>query len=99
MFADTITASMKRAIDETNRRRQIQMEYNEKNGIVPKTIIKEIKNTLEFSKKQIAPVKDVSKEIERLKGLMQIASKQLDFETAIELRDRIAILKKELNKK
>lgn len=99
MFADVITDSMKRAIDETARRRQVQMEYNQKHGIVPKTIIKEIKNTLEFSKKETAKPKDTSKEIERLKGLMAIASKQLDFETAIELRDRIAILKKELNSK
>ncbi len=99
MFADVVTKSMQRAIDETARRRQVQMEYNRKNNIVPKTIIKEIKNTLEFSKKETIKPKDTSKEIERLKGLMAIASKQLDFETAIELRDRIAILKKELNKK
>ena len=99
MFADVVTKSMQRAIDETARRRQVQMEYNSKNNIVPKTIIKEIKNTLEFSKKETIKPKDTSKEIERLKGLMAIASKQLDFETAIELRDRIAILKKELNKK
>ena len=99
MFADVITKSMQRAIDETQRRRQVQMEYNQKYGIVPKTIIKEIKNSLEFSKKETVKPKDTSKEIERLKGLMAIASKQLDFETAIELRDRIAMLKKELNKK
>lgn len=99
MFADVVTKSMQRAIDETARRRQVQMEYNIKNNIVPKTIIKEIKNTLEFSKKETIRPKDTSKEIERLKGLMAIASKQLDFETAIELRDRIAILKKELSKK
>lgn len=98
MFADLITNSMRRAIDETNRRRKVQMEYNQKHGIVPTTIIKEIKNTLEFSKKETVKPKDTSKEIERLKGLMAIASKQLDFETAIELRDRIAMLKKELNK-
>ena len=98
MFADVVTNSMRRAIDETNRRRSVQMEYNQKHGIVPTTIIKEIKNTLEFSKKEIEKPKDVTKEIERLKGLMAIASKQLDFETAIELRDRITLLKKELNK-
>lgn len=51
MFADTITDSMKRAMDETARRRKIQMEYNKEHNIVPKTIIKEIKNTLEISKK------------------------------------------------
>ena len=64
-------------------------------------IIKEVKNTLDFAKKDATPreVKDISAEIERLKGLMNIASKQLDFETAIELRDRITVLKKQLNKK
>lgn len=99
MFADTITKSMKRAMDETARRREIQQAYNKENNITPKTIIKEIKNTLEFSKKETIKPNDVAKEVERLKDLMAIASKQLDFETAIELRDRIAILKKELNKK
>ncbi len=100
MFADVITNSMKRAMEETARRRKVQMEYNKVHGIVPQTIIKEIKNTLEFSKKETtAKPKDTAKEIERLKGLMQIASKQLDFETAIELRDRISVLKKQLKDK
>ena len=99
MFADEITKSMQVAINETQRRRDVQMQYNKEHGITPQTIIKEIKNTLEFNKKQIQKPNDVAKEIERLKGLMAIASKQLDFETAIELRDRIAILKRELNKK
>lgn len=97
MYADTMTDSMKNAIDETNRRRKIQNEYNIKNGITPKTIIKPIKNTLEISKKS-TPKKyskqDTEKEIERLKGLMNIASKQLDFETAIKLRDEISKLRK-----
>ncbi|MBO7527437.1 MAG: excinuclease ABC subunit UvrB [Clostridia bacterium] len=99
MFADTITDSMKRAIDETARRRGVQNEYNIAHGIVPKTIIKEIKNTLEFNKKDETAPKDITKEIERLKGLMNVASKQLDFETAIELRDRITVLKKMQSKK
>lgn len=97
MFADTITDSMKRAIDETARRRKIQSEYNEKHGIIPKTIIKEIKNTLEISEKVYddgLTSKDIPKEIERLKGLMKIASNNLDFETAIELRNKIAELKR-----
>ena len=96
MFADTITDSMKRAIEETARRREIQNNYNKQNGIVPKTIIKEVKNTIEFVKKEQNMPKDITKEIERLKGLMNIASKQLDFETAIELRDRIKTLKSQL---
>jgi len=85
MFADVVTKSMQRAISETARRRQIQDSFNKEHGIVPRTIIKEVKNTLDFSKKeaQISKPDDVYKEIERLKGLMNIASKQLDFETAI----------------
>ncbi len=100
MYADTITDSMKKAIDETARRRQIQENYNKEHNIVPKTIIKDIKNTLEISKKVTEEnkksKKDISKEIERLKGLMDIASKQLDFETAIKLRDEIIKLKKDI---
>ena len=102
MFADTITDSMKRAIDETNRRRNIQMQYNKEHGIVPKTIIKEIKNTLEISKKvtdENISKRDIPKEIDRLTSMMKIASSQLDFERAIELRNKIAVLKKRLNKK
>ena len=95
MFADVMTGSMKRAIEETARRRAIQDKYNKENGIIPKTIVKEIKNTLEIQKEVDAP-EDITKEIERLKGLMNVASKQLDFETAIELRDRISALKRQL---
>ena len=102
MFADTITDSMRRAMDETARRRKLQMEYNEKHGIVPKTIIKEIKNTLEIGKKvtdQHLSKRDIPLEIDRLTSMMKIASSQLDFERAIELRNKIAQLKKRLNKK
>ncbi len=100
MFADVITQSMKRAIDETARRREIQDNFNKEHGIVPKTIIKEVKNTLDFASKKEEPRKhgDIASEIERLKGLMNVASKQLDFETAIEIRDRITVLKKQLKK-
>lgn len=101
MFADVITKSMQKAIDETQRRREIQNEYNIKNNIIPKTIIKQVKNSLDFVKKseEKREIKDISSEIERLKGLMNIASKQLDFETAIELRERISLLKKQLKNK
>ena len=102
MFADTITKSMQKAIDETNRRRALQEEFNKKHNIVPKTIIKEIKNTLDISKKvdhnEIAK-KDIPKEIDRLTSMMKIASSQLDFERAIELRNKIAELKKRLDKR
>ena len=97
MFADVITKSMQRAINETNRRREVQMAYNEEHNITPQTIIKEIKNTLDFAnKEQKNEIKDVKAEIERLKGLMAVASKQLDFETAITLRDKISELKKQI---
>lgn len=102
MFADTITKSMQRAIDETNRRRKLQEEFNKKHNIVPKTIIKEIKNTLDISKKvekQEIARKDIPKEIDRLTSMMKIASSQLDFERAIELRNKIAALKKRLERK
>lgn len=102
MFADMITDSMKRAMDETARRRKIQMEFNKEHNIVPKTIIKEIKNTLEISKKVTSEhikKSDIPREIDRLTSMMKIASSQLDFERAIELRNKIALLKKRLNKK
>lgn len=102
MFADTVTKSMKKAIDETERRRSLQEAYNKEHGIVPKTIIKEIKNTLDISKKvsddSIAK-KDIPAELDRLASMMKIASSQLDFERAIELRNKIATLKKRLNRK
>ena len=100
MYADVITGSMKRAIEETERRRNIQNEYNIKNGIVPKTIIKDIKNTLEITKKvdrtKDIKLKDIPEEIEKLKALMKIASNNLDFEKCIEIRDTISKLKKKL---
>ena len=99
MYADVITKSMKKAIEETERRRNIQMAYNEAHGIVPKTIVKPIKNTLEITKKakdttlKKLSKADVQKEIDRLNALMKIASDELDFETAIKLRDEIKLLK------
>ena len=103
MYADVITDSMKRAISETERRRKVQSDYNEKHGITPKTIIKDIKNTLEITKKidKVADIKyqDIPEEIEKLKALMKIASQSLDFEKCIEIRDTISALKKKLIKK
>ena len=102
MFADTITKSMQHAIDETARRRNIQEKFNKEHNIVPKTIVKDIKNTLEISKKvddgKISK-KDIPREIERLMSMMKIASSQLDFERAIELRNKINTLKKRLGQK
>ena len=102
MFADVMTKSMQNAINETNRRRKLQQEYNKQHGIVPQTIIKEIKNTLDISKKvqsQTIARKDIPAEIDRLTSMMKIASSQLDFERAIEMRTKINELKKRLNKK
>ena len=97
MYADVITGSMRRAIDETNRRREIQSEYNKIHGIVPKTIVKPIVNSLEITNKvdRIKEVKkeDIPDEIEKLKALMKIAQNDLDFEKCIEIRDTIAKLK------
>ena len=102
MYADVITGSMKRAIDETERRRKIQDEYNKAHGIVPKTIVKDIVNTLEITKKtdRTKEVKkqDIPDEIEKLKALMKIASANLDFERCIEIRDTIAKLKMKMRK-
>lgn len=102
MYADTITDSMKRAIGETERRRRIQNEYNKAHGIIPKTIIKEVKSTLNITKKKAEgediKLKDIPEEIEKLKALMKVASAQLDFERAIEIRDKIGELKAKLRK-
>ncbi len=100
MYADVITGSMRRAIDETERRRAIQDAYNKEHGIIPKTIIKEVKIDLGITTKKKAgediKVKDIPAEIEKLKALMKVASAQLDFERAIEIRDTISQLKKRL---
>ncbi len=102
MYADTVTDSMRRAIDETNRRRKIQDAYNREHHIVPKTIEREFKNTLEITKKKVdrdkMSPKDLVQEVERLKGLMQAASAALDFEKAIKLRDELNELKKQIRK-
>lgn len=98
LYADNMTDSIKKAVSETDRRRTIQKEYNAKNNIIPKTIIKPINNTLEITKKATnSKVKlskaDKVKEISRLENMMREASSILDFEQAIILRDRIKELK------
>lgn len=96
MYADNMTGSMKKAIDETNRRREKQQRYNSEHGVTPKTIIKKITNTIEITKaaSDKVDIKDIPAELEKLKALMNVAAKSLDFETAIKMRDRMAELKK-----
>ena len=99
MYADNKTESMDKAITETERRRNIQMQYNKEHNIVPKTIVKEIKNTIEITKKVKEDKtkmtdKELRTEMERIKGLMHVASKNLEFEKAIELREQLNELRK-----
>jgi len=100
MYADVITDSMKRAIDETNRRREIQNDYNVKNGVVPKTIEHDVVNTLEITQKDVgtSSPKEIAREIDNLTSRMKTAASQLDFEQAIKLREEIASLAKKLEK-
>ena len=102
MYADTISDSMKIAIDETARRRSIQEEYNKEHGIIPKTIIKEIRDLIsnedEASKKEDKEKlskKDKLDLIEKLTKEMNTAARELNFERAMELRDIIFELESE----
>lgn len=107
MYADGITKSMEKAISETNRRRKIQMEYNEKNGITPKTIIKEIRDLIEVTYEDQSGTYDTLEEaytaskekteqqIDMLEAEMKQAAKELQFEQAAYLRDLIFKLKKQ----
>ena len=99
MYADTMTDSMQKAINETNRRREIQEIYNKKHGIIPKTIVKEVKEAIHASetkemakkylKKKTHTQKDKEKLLASLRKEMNEAAKRMDFEKAAELRDMI----------
>ncbi len=105
MYADTVTRSMEAAISETNRRREKQIAYNEEHGIIPKTIIKSVRNLLEISgaveedERNEHGVKMTASErksaIDKLEKQMREAAKMLEFELAAELRDRIIRLRGE----
>jgi excinuclease ABC subunit B len=109
MYADRITKSMSKAMDETNRRRKIQMDFNEKNGITPTTIMKDIREvigavtvaedevvyeTLEAAME--ANYEETKKLMDRYENEMKQAAKDLQFERAAELRDIIYKLKKQI---
>jgi excinuclease ABC subunit B len=109
MYADTMTESMQNAIDETNRRREIQMKYNKEHGITPQTIKKAVRDliaiTKEITKEEVKFEKDPESmsrdELEKLIGKVQKkmkkAAAELDFETAAALRDQMLSLKTHLN--
>ena len=102
MYADNITDSMKYAIEETKRRRSIQEKFNEEHGIVPKTIVKEIRDLIsniddgkDSKKEKKMSKKEMAKNIEAIEEEMRAAAKALDFERAMELRDILFELKSE----
>ena len=102
MYADNETNSMHRAITETNRRRALQMAFNEAHGIIPKTVHKNVRDIIEISSEAKLPKgrKKLSKaeaqaEIARLTRQMKEAAKLLEFELAAELRDQIKALEDE----
>ncbi len=109
MYADSITDSMKRAMEETNRRREIQMQYNKEHGITPKTIEKSVRDLISISKKVAAsemqmdkdPESMSKKELEKLakdvEKHMKKAAAELNFEAAAELRDKLIELRTQLH--
>ncbi|MGN1267030.1 MAG: helicase-related protein, partial [Dorea sp.] len=109
MYADNMTDSMKNAINETERRRNIQMKYNEEHGITPQTIQKAVRDLISISKKVAAEElrlekdpesmseKELKKLISELEKKMKKAAAELNFEAAAELRDKLIELKKMLH--
>ena len=106
MYADNITDSMDKALTETNRRREIQQKYNNEHGITPTTIKKAVRDLISISKEVDRKISDVEKDpesmdykelkklIEKVKKKMERAAAELDFETAIDMRDKLAELRK-----
>ena len=105
MYADNMTDSMKTAIEETQRRRKIQNAYNQENGIIPRTIVKEIRPPIRNTDDEISDIikstkkatrKELQVRIKELEKQMRQAAKEFDFERAAELRDIIFEMKAEL---
>ncbi len=108
MYADTVTESMKEAIDETMRRRSMQEQYNKEHGITPQTIQKGVRDLISISKEVAKEEKQMEKDPESMdreeltkliadvEKKMRKAASELDFETAAELRDKMVMLKKHL---
>jgi excinuclease ABC subunit B len=109
MYADMVTDSMARAIEETNRRRQIQQQYNEAHGITPQTIKKAVRDLIRISKKvdgmgdgdiqkdlESMDSKELQKLVKSLTGKMHTAAAELNFELAASLRDQMLEVKKYL---
>ncbi|OQB12413.1 MAG: UvrABC system protein B [Firmicutes bacterium ADurb.Bin193] len=102
MYADRITGSMERAIDETNRRREIQKKYNAEHNITPRSITKAVRDVIEATKQdksqevKAKKVSDIAREIEKLTDEMKLAAYDLRFEYAAQLRDRIRELEKQI---
>ena len=108
LYADKITDSITQALHETRRRRVIQLAYNEKHGIIPQTIIKEIKDIRTDERKMVQeiikdpntiPISDLPNVIANLRKEMQAAAKNLEFELAAVIRDQIVSLEKVSNRK
>ena len=105
MYADTITGSMQRALDETARRRAIQEAYNQKHGIRPRSIVKEIRATIlgQIPDKKALPEKkiaaaDLPRVIKELTAKMELAARNLEFEDAARLRDAVKELHRQSRK-
>ena len=110
MYADNMTDSMRAAIDETNRRRELQQKYNEEHGITPQTIKKSVRDLISISKEiakeevrfekdpESMDEKELKKHIADVEKKMKKAASELNFEAAAELRDKMVDLKKTLEK-